>query len=158
MGDSGFEPLTSSASIQCNYTAAVRQCLKTPAKQRVFLLGSPRLFAVVRVGWCTNGVLNAPHKTAELAPADQCASKVRGSPSGCRLASRSARAAAESGSATTASAPPHAGPCISIQSCYMLFAQRGLLERETALNPDPDAYRFAKLYMGFRERPFSAAR
>ena len=34
----------------------VRRCSKIPAKQPIRLYGASRLFAVVRVGWCTTGV------------------------------------------------------------------------------------------------------
>jgi hypothetical protein len=38
------------------------------------------------------------------------------------------------------------------------LAQRGVLERETALNPGPNVYRFAELYITFREHALSAIR
>src|SRR5918995_6049429 len=49
---------------QNHIIAHVRRCSKTPAKRPILSGNVPRLFAIVRVGWCTTGVNEPRHNIA----------------------------------------------------------------------------------------------
>jgi hypothetical protein len=52
----GFEPLTSAVQSQGTTVTGVRGCSGMPPKWWILLYDASLLFAIVRVGWCTNGV------------------------------------------------------------------------------------------------------
>src|SRR5918998_2958422 len=58
----GFEPLTSAVQSQIHNVVVVCCCSEMPAKSGSCLRKRSCLFAVVRVGWCTTGVLAPPHQ------------------------------------------------------------------------------------------------
>jgi hypothetical protein len=54
----GFEPTPSAVQSQIQNVVVVRRCSKTPANKHILSSRLSCLFADVRVGWCTTGVLD----------------------------------------------------------------------------------------------------
>jgi hypothetical protein len=75
----GFKPLTSAVQSQIHIIVDVRRCSEMPAKRPIRLHNASRLFAIVRVGWCTTGVNELWQTLRLLRPDTNCVGATTGS-------------------------------------------------------------------------------